>query len=274
MAANSNVKPPGECSFDPVDKDNDAVGFALDRALTYLHWIEEHRTSFEAARASDAEQAERELGHLADATGEARKHLARLAELLLAGYTINPTKRLPRGPTSTFGRVEVVAGAALVIPTSRLDLVLQTPDEVLARIEALSPEDRAQVSPDWLARVRMATPGDPWMFGFSIVERATGADVGDCGYKGPPDREGCVEIAYGVSPDRRGRGYATEAAAALVAFAFAQEGVRLVRAHTLPEKGASPRVLEKCGLRLIGEVIDPEDGLVWRWERARETAGR
>lgn len=157
--------------------------------------------------------------------------------------------------------------AEFTIRTNRLDLVLLTPDEVLARIEALSPAERAEVSPDWLARVRMATPGDPWMFGFSIVERATGADVGDCGYKGPPDHEGCVEIAYGVSPERRGRGYATEAAAALVAFAFAQEGVRLVRAHTLPENGASPRVLEKCGFVRVGEVVDPDDGLVWRWER-------
>ncbi len=30
---------------------------------------------------------------------------------------------------------------------------------------------------------------------------------------------------------------------------------------------ASGRVLIKCGFRRIGEVIDPEDGLVWRWEK-------
>jgi RimJ/RimL family protein N-acetyltransferase len=68
-------------------------------------------------------------------------------------------------------------------------------------------------------------------------------------------------------PGSEGRGYATEAAAALVDFAQRDARVRVVRAHTLPERNASTRVLTKCGFELRGEVIDPEDGLVWRWER-------
>ena len=62
-------------------------------------------------------------------------------------------------------------------------------------------------------------------------------------------------------------GYATEAAQSLTEYAFSSGKVRVVRAHTLPEPNASTRVLTKCGFRRIGEVIDPEDGLVWRWER-------
>jgi RimJ/RimL family protein N-acetyltransferase len=120
--------------------------------------------------------------------------------------------------------------------------------------------------------MQSATPGDVWALGFAIVERDSGATVGDCGYKGPPDAEGCVEIAYGVAPEHRGRGIATEAAAALTAYAQAQEFVRCVLAHTLPERNASTRVLEKCGFRRIGPVIDPEDGLVWRWEKPRTDA--
>ena len=34
----------------------------------------------------------------------------------------------------------------------------------------------------------------------------------------------------------------------------------------LPEANASGRVLAKCGFRRVGEVIDPDDGVVWRWE--------
>jgi hypothetical protein len=26
------------------------------------------------------------------------------------------------------------------------------------------------------------------------------------------------------------------------------------------------RVLEKLGFTCVGEVVDPEDGLVWRWD--------
>ena len=43
--------------------------------------------------------------------------------------------------------------------------------------------------------------------------------------------------------------------------------VRIVRAHTLTEANASTRVLTKCGFQRINEVIDPDDGLVWRWEK-------
>jgi ribosomal-protein-alanine N-acetyltransferase len=68
-------------------------------------------------------------------------------------------------------------------------------------------------------------------------------------------------------PACEGRGYAAEAAAALVAFAFASGQVRLVRAHTLPEANASTRVLLKCGFHHVGAVVDPDDGPVWRWER-------
>ena len=36
------------------------------------------------------------------------------------------------------------------------------------------------------------------------------------------------------------------------------------------EANASTRVLTKCGFRHVGEVMDPEDGLVWRWEKHKE----
>jgi RimJ/RimL family protein N-acetyltransferase len=78
-----------------------------------------------------------------------------------------------------------------------------------------------------------------------------------------------VEIAYGIHPEHRGKGFATEAAGALTDFAFAQN-VCIVRAHTLPEENASTHVLTKCRFQRVGEVIDAEDGLVWRWERRRE----
>jgi RimJ/RimL family protein N-acetyltransferase len=156
----------------------------------------------------------------------------------------------------------------VVIPTARLDLVLQSPDEVLAWVAAMPEADRAEVSPDWLARVRATPPGDPWALSYTAVERATGRPVGGCAFKGPPDADGVVEVAYGIDPPHRGRGLATEVAAGLVGFAAATGQVRVVRAHTRPDNPASARVLVKCGFHPVGKVIDPEDGLVERWERA------
>jgi len=158
------------------------------------------------------------------------------------------------------------------VQTKNLKLVPRTLEEVRAMVEAMTPSEKAELSADWLALLRASTSADPWTHGFSLVHRDSDTVVGMCGFKGPPAGNGVVEIAYGVSPEYRGKGYATEAAQALTDYAFNSGKVRVVRAHTLPEPNASTRVLTKCGFRRIGEVIDPEDGLVWRWEKDIEAA--
>src|SRR5687768_2623630 len=153
-----------------------------------------------------------------------------------------------------------------VLESENLRLIVSNPAEVLAWVDAMSPDDRAEVSSEWLERVRNTTAPDPWTCGFKIVHRETGLAVGSCAFKGPPDSDGVVEIAYGVKPEHQGNGYATEAAAELVKFAFASGTVHTVRAHTLREQNASTRVLARCGFQNVGEVVEPDDGLVWRWE--------
>lgn len=153
------------------------------------------------------------------------------------------------------------------LQTKRLTLVLNSAEDALKQIEQLSAEDRAQVSPVWLARIQTATESDPWTHGFTIVLCDGDVEVGHAGFKGPPNDAGVVEIAYGIAHEHQGRGYATETAAALTDFAFRSPHVRVVCAHTLPENNASARVLAKCGFRNIGEVLDPEDGNVWRWQQ-------
>ena len=156
--------------------------------------------------------------------------------------------------------------------TKSLKLVLQTLEEARAEVEALTPSEKAEFSADWLARLRALTSADPWTLGFSLVHRDSDMVVGSAGFKGPPAADGMVEISYGVNADHQGKGYATEAAQALTAYAFSSGNVRVVRAHTRPEPNASTRVFAKCGFRHIGEVIDPEDGLLWRWEKRQDAA--
>ena len=156
------------------------------------------------------------------------------------------------------------------VETQSLKLLPRSREDVRAQIEQMQAHERAQLSAAWLARLESSAPVDPWVHGFMMVHRPSGATVGFCGFKGPPDADGIVEIAYGVAPEHQGKGYATEAAEALFNYAFSNGQVRVVLAHTLPEPNASTRVLTKCGFRRVGEVIDPEDGLVWRWERQKE----
>jgi RimJ/RimL family protein N-acetyltransferase len=123
------------------------------------------------------------------------------------------------------------------------------------------------VSPDYLARLGDSPDPDPWTHGFALVHRADQSVVGMAGFKGPPSDDGTVEIAYGVAPTYQGQGLATEATRALLTFAFDAARVRLIRAHTLPSPNASTRVLCKCGFHFVGDVNDPDDGPVWRWEK-------
>lgn len=155
---------------------------------------------------------------------------------------------------------------------SRLRLVPLTLAEIRAVIGAMPPVERAHVSAAWLEELRAATAADPWKHGFAVVLRDGGATVGTAGFKGPPSADGMVEIAYGIAAEHQGRGYATEAARALLEYAARSGSVRLVRAHTLPEPNASTRVLTKCGFLSLGAVEDPEDGTVWRWEKMLDAA--
>jgi RimJ/RimL family protein N-acetyltransferase len=118
-----------------------------------------------------------------------------------------------------------------------------------------------------LARV----PREPQFGGYLVVDKSD-AVVGTCGFRTGPSAEGEIEIAYFTFPPYEGLGYATQMATELTRIALASSLVRCVVAHTLPERNASTRVLEKVGMRLFGPVEDPEDGTVWRWqiERAAE----
>jgi ribosomal-protein-alanine N-acetyltransferase len=91
--------------------------------------------------------------------------------------------------------------------------------------------------------------------------------IGLCGYKGGPGQNAdeTVEVGYSIAPEHQGRGYATEATAALVAKAVLDSRVRGVVACTLGEVNASCRVLEKNGFRKIANIVDPEEGTIWKW---------
>ena len=163
-----------------------------------------------------------------------------------------------------------------------INLVAQTPERLRALIEGPEVFERRfgirvadgvrdflvgpEVSADFLARLNDGAIADPWKDGFAVVHAADSVIIGLCSFTGPPSADAVVEIAYGIAPAYRSRGFASAAARALIAYAFASGQVRTIRAHTLPEHSASTSVLLKCGLTRIEEVTHSADGLVWRWE--------
>ena len=163
-----------------------------------------------------------------------------------------------------------------------IHLVAQTPERLRALIEGAEVFERRfgirvadgvrdflvgpEVSADFLAPLNDGAIADPWKDGFAVVHAADSVIIGLCSFTGPPSADAVVEIAYGIAPAYRSRGFASAAARALIAYAFASGQVRTIQAHTLPEHSASTSVLLKCGFTRIGEVTHSEDGLVWRWE--------
>ncbi|PWT89006.1 MAG: GNAT family N-acetyltransferase [Blastocatellia bacterium] len=107
-----------------------------------------------------------------------------------------------------------------------------------------------------------------WMYLF--IHREDNSLIGYGGYKGKADAEGMVEIGYAIIDSYRCRGLASDAAQGLVDHAFRHDHVLTVDAHTLPERNASVRVLEKIGMKHVGTASDPDVGEVWHWRLERD----
>jgi len=84
-----------------------------------------------------------------------------------------------------------------------------------------------------------------------VIERDRGLVVGAIGLFWPPS-DGTLEIGYGIVASRRGRGYATEAARALIDHAFGNREHQMLVAGARISNPASRRVLEKCGFQWTG----------------------
>jgi [ribosomal protein S5]-alanine N-acetyltransferase len=91
-----------------------------------------------------------------------------------------------------------------------------------------------------------------WGYSFwAVVERASGAVIGDAGLYRTPIGE--VELGYTLGMAWWGLGYATEAAGAWLDAAFSRLGIPEVVALAEPANSASLRVLEKLGMARDGE---------------------
>jgi RimJ/RimL family protein N-acetyltransferase len=97
---------------------------------------------------------------------------------------------------------------------------------------------------------------------------ARGEVVGLCGYKGPPNAVGVVEIGYAVARERRRLGHATRAVALVVEAARQDPRVGAIVAETALANLPSQRVLMANGFAEVGRSVDDDEGemIVWRLE--------
>ena len=89
----------------------------------------------------------------------------------------------------------------------------------------------------------------------AVTERDGGAIVGDAGLHPFAGTGPDVELGYTLARSAWGRGYATEAAEALVDHAFGPLGLPRVLAQVEPANVASRHVLDKLGMEERGERL-------------------
>jgi [ribosomal protein S5]-alanine N-acetyltransferase len=114
----------------------------------------------------------------------------------------------------------------------------------------VSEEELKQAFYDDLEKAR----GD---YGFkSVIVRDSGLHIGDAGLaqKDIESRQE-VEVMYFFNKDFWGRGYATEAAQALVEYGLKNLGLKRIVALIHPENMASVKVAERAGLSIERDVV-------------------
>jgi ribosomal-protein-alanine N-acetyltransferase len=95
---------------------------------------------------------------------------------------------------------------------------------------------------------------------FQLAIRLRDGDtvIGDCGIRRKPDGEHEADVGFEIAPEHWGRGYATEAARAMVAFGFEELKLHRISSWCIAENAASARVLAKLGMRLEGRLRENE----------------
>lgn len=89
--------------------------------------------------------------------------------------------------------------------------------------------------------------------------------VAAAAFKGKPVNNK-VEIAYGTFLRFQQQGIGTKIAGTLVQLSLDSDPSVVVTARTLPEENYSVRILRKNNFKLLGTIVDDEDGEVWEWK--------
>jgi ribosomal-protein-alanine N-acetyltransferase len=98
-----------------------------------------------------------------------------------------------------------------------------------------------------------------------IIEQNIRKIIGNIGFKGRPDDEGKIELAYHVVQEFQRRGYGFEAAQSLIEWVMNDTAVKTVTAECEDSNFASIRILEKLGMCCVSR-----DGQFLKWELKNE----
>jgi [ribosomal protein S5]-alanine N-acetyltransferase len=129
-----------------------------------------------------------------------------------------------------------------------------------------------------LEQMRRDPNAQQWLVRALILREPEGVMVGHAGFHGEPGVSGAgkpqaLEVGYTVFPPYRGRGFATEAAVALMDWARRERGIHHFLASVAPDNLASLAIVRKLGFVQTGQQWDEEDGLELVFELVQAEPG-
>lgn len=177
--------------------------------------------------------------------------------------------------TDAFAPIDAPRLSLVLLTLPALEMILAGDTESAGRLLGCAvpegwPGEDARLLQYRLDQARR-TPADlPWLLRAMVLKDGSFEMIGHVNFHGAPDEHGIAELGYTVLPEHRRRGYAREAASAMMAWAAREHGVARFRLSIAPTNHPSLALARALGFRETGSQWDEEDGeeLVFECERS------
>jgi ribosomal-protein-alanine N-acetyltransferase len=193
--------------------------------------------------------------------------MTRQPELDADGYITYASASRPRQMHTVAGQgklpVEIETDRLLLAPIHSSDLDdlarMYTDPEVMRGSSGIAKARSREECSDWLSHALSARE-KPWHTTFGVENRVDHRFIGRCGLR-PDEASPETELAYAFVPAAWGKGFATEAARAVLDWGAGKGLARLI-ACALDDNPASRGVLEKIGMSRTGQRATAQGDLV------------
>lgn len=145
---------------------------------------------------------------------------------------------------------KIVKKVGLIIKTKRLELYPLSDSEIQKLIDNSTDESLTCAYSQMLLDCKNNPSQREWYAPWAM-ETKEGNHIGELGFRGPAS-DHSVEIGYGINKEYEGQGYVSEAAEALINWAFSNEDILFVEAEADENNAASIHILEKIGFKQYG----------------------
>ncbi len=125
-------------------------------------------------------------------------------------------------------------------------------DPEFSRFEAWGPNTVEDTRKFVSSMVEQAARSPRYKFDFAVCLKDSGLLIGGCGIRRESQESAVANLGWAIHPEHQAKGYATEAARALIDFGRRELGLSVIYATCDARNVASYRVMEKLGMKRVG----------------------